>query len=115
MSSGKKPSDADAADVISSLKEAEERSVRDAEEARAAKDERIRKAGGKADAIGEKALAEAEALKAKLISDAKSKISIEEHAIISKAKKDAEAVRKKKVPKKAAEAALAKLVRELND
>jgi len=114
MSSVRKPSDAEAADTINSLKDAEARSAREIQQAGERKGERIKKAHEKALAGNEKASADAAALKERLVSEAREKIAAEEHSIIAKARKEAESVRKKKVPAKAIDAALAKMVRELN-
>lgn len=85
-------------DAISTLRDAEERSVRELEKAKSAKEERIKKAREKADAIVAKSAEEATALKERVLAEARARIEKEERAIIADGGRQAAEIRKIKLP-----------------
>ena len=109
MSSEKKNPNEESGDIIAALNEAEARSVREIEEAKAGKAERIKRAHEKALAVGERARKEAEGLKAKLLEKARAEMATEEDAVFEEAMKEAAAIGRKRPDPKTIGAA-AKLV-----
>jgi len=115
MSNEKKPEKGDAdADIIAGLKRAEEHSAKSIEEARAKKEERVRDAQDKAHSMDAKAVQDAEALKAKLLAQARAEISKDEGEVLAKARKAAEGLKRNKVNKKFVQSTVKKLLEELD-
>lgn len=111
---GSKPEAEGSIDVIAGLRDAEESAARQLDSAASDKEARIKAAEEKARRIREKAKADAEELKGKILTEGGKRIQAEVDEIHAGSRKDIEEVRKKKVDAKAVDAAFRGVLDELD-
>ncbi|MDD5317842.1 MAG: hypothetical protein PHF51_03880 [Candidatus ainarchaeum sp.] len=103
-----------AGDVIAEITGSEEVAARDIAKAREKKDARLMKAQENAREIKEKASRDADALGAKMVTEARAGFSSEAEAALSAAKKEEESARRKKADARLLDAAFNRLLEEVN-
>ena len=103
-----------AEDAITALREAEERSAKTIEAAKAARDERVKRAKELADATVFKAKGEAEALKSRMLAEARAKIEKEEKGTLADGERQAAEAKKKAPPARLPAEICMKILEEYN-